>query len=147
MERPISNAPPGVPSAGQLTKEERPKAAVPLLCLSSVEGARITFSMISSCLRLHLQFIPFYYFVFTSCHYCVVLLVKYAHTREFTIFFFHLALAPEPFSVQFLPCRNLRSSEIKSKSEIAVESSEFVRHFVFSREFYRRQFLLRFCGW
>lgn len=39
------------------------------------------------CSRLHLQFIRFYYFVFTSCHYCVVLQLvksKKKHTLPWT---------------------------------------------------------------
>lgn len=102
------------------------------------------------CSRLHLLFIRFYYFVFTSCHYCVVLeLVKskkkknthYCERTHFiyTIFFFTIlfyfyfilqyrmkehvsGILNEAFSVLFRTwCRNLKSSDIKSKSEITVD--------------------------
>lgn len=102
------------------------------------------------CSRLHLLFIRFYYFVFTSCHYCVVLeLVKskkkkthitanahilYTQFFFFTILFYfyfilqyrmkeHVSgILNEAFSVLFRTwCRNLKSSDIKSKSEITVD--------------------------
>lgn len=101
------------------------------------------------CSRLHLQFIRFYYFVFTSCHYCVVLQLvkskKNTHYRErtfytifFTFLFFYFiryrwtkkrvsAILNEAFSVLFRAwCRNLKSSEIKSKSEITVDGWKIV---------------------